>query len=209
MHTLQEARPALCTPAQSPDRSIPSLPSGAWALLLQAPTLPSSSSSPAFTTSASGLTGTEYFRTSTHPERELFENFVCVSRALSTSWAGPGHPGGRLRVSGISQHTGGKPPRKSHLLDPLLQPCDTALRLPIPVPRSNPGRGRTTRKPSAAGAFLHDQQPNGVRREREVAGESSGSSYPFKGRLAEGSFFLPHPRNRGAPRRSTVASGRL
>lgn len=138
-----------------------------------------------------GLPGTEYFRTSTHTEREPFENFVCVSRALSTSWAGPGHPGGRLRVSGISQYTGGKPPRKSHPLDPLLQPCDTALRLPIPVPRSPPGRGRTTRKPSAAGTFLHDQQPSGVRREREVARKSSGSSYPFKGRLAEGSFFPP------------------
>lgn len=143
------------------------------------------------------------------PKGEPFENFVCVSGALSTSWAGPGHPGGRLRVSGISQYTGGKPPRKSHILDPLLQPCDTALRLPIPVPRSPPGRGRTMRKPSAAGAFLHNQQPHGVRREREVAGESIGSSYPFKGRIAEGSFFLPHPRNRGAPRRSTVASGRL
>lgn len=114
---------------------------------------------------------------------------MCVSRALSTSWAGPGHPGGRLRVSGISQYTGGKPPRKSHPLDPLLQPCDTALRLPIPMPRSPPGRGRTARKPSAAGAFLHDHQPSGVRRERKVAGDSSGSSYPFKGRLAEGSFF--------------------
>lgn len=95
-------------------------------------------------------------------------------------------------MSGISQYTGGKPPRKSHPLDPLLQPCDTALRLPIPMPRSPPGRGRTARKPSAAGAFLHDHQPSGVRGERKVAGESSGSSYPFKGRLAEGSLFSSH-----------------
>lgn len=109
------------TPAGSPDRSIPSLTSGAGALL-QAPTLPSSSRSPAFSTAAPGLPAAEYFRTSTHPEREPSENFVCVPRALSTSWAGPGHPGGRLRVSGISQCTEGKPPRKSHPFDPLLQP---------------------------------------------------------------------------------------
>lgn len=96
-------------------------------------------------------------------------------------------------MSGISQYTGGKPPRKSHPLDPLLQPCDTALRLPIPMPLLPPGRGRTARKPSAAGAFLHGQQPSGVRGEREVSGESSGSSYPFKGSLAEGSFFSRIP----------------
>lgn len=101
-----DAQPVARTPARSPDRSIPSLTSGAGAHL-QAPTLPSSSRSPAFSTAAPGLPAAEYFRTSTHPEREPFENFVCVPRALSTSWAGPGHPGGRLRVSGISQCTGG------------------------------------------------------------------------------------------------------
>lgn len=134
------------TPAQSPDRSIPSLTSGARALL-QAPTLPSSSRSPAFSTAAPGLPVAEYFRTSTHPEREPFENFVCLPRALSTSWAGPGHPGGRLRVSGISQCSGSKPPRKSHPFDPLLQPCDTALQHPILCPDRPQGAGEPRGKP--------------------------------------------------------------
>lgn len=168
------------TPVQSPDRSIPSRTSGAGAPL-QAPTLPSSSRSPAFSTAAPGLPAAEYFRTSTHPEREPFENFVCAPRALSTSWAGPGHQGGRLRVSGISQCTGGKPPRKSHPFDPLLQPCDTALQHPILIPGSPPGSGRSARKPSSVSAFLHGHQLSVVlvRREREVAGESGGSSKPF------------------------------
>lgn len=70
---LPEAQPVARTLARSPDRSI--LTSGAGALF-QAPTLPSSSRSPAFSTAAPGLPAAEYFRTSTHPEP--FENFVCA-----------------------------------------------------------------------------------------------------------------------------------
>lgn len=162
--------------ARTPAQSIPSLTSGAGTLL------PSSSRSPAFTTAAPGLPATKYFRTSTHPEREPFENFVrvCVCLGLCPHpGQGPGHPGGRLRVSGISQCTGGKPPRKSHPFDPLLQPCDTALQHPILMPGSPPGRGRTARKPSSVSAFLLCHQLSVVRREREVAGESSSSSNLF------------------------------
>ena len=97
--------------ARTPAQSIPSLTSGAGTLL-QARTLPSSSRSPVFTTAAPGLPAAEYFRTSTHPEREPFENFVCVCvcvpRALSTSWAGPGSPGWAPEgVRNFTMHPGG------------------------------------------------------------------------------------------------------
>jgi hypothetical protein len=172
--------------ARTPAQSIPSLTSGAGTLL-QARTLPSSSRSPVFTTAAPGLPAAEYFRTSTHPEREPFENFVCVCVCVCLGLCphpgqGPGHPGGRLRVSGISQCTrggGSKPPRKSHPFDPLLRPCDTALQHPILMPGSPPGRERTARKPSSVSAFLLCHQLSLVRREREVAGESSSSSNLF------------------------------
>jgi hypothetical protein len=85
----QEAR---ASPAQPPDphtrgRSIPSLlPPGRGT-----PGSPSTHhpflflASPPPPPAAPGLAATEHFGTSTHPKREPFENFVCQSRALSTS----------------------------------------------------------------------------------------------------------------------------
>lgn len=77
------------------------------------------------------------------------------------------------------------------------------------MPRSPPGRGRTARKPSSVSAFLHCHQLSVVRREERLAGESSSSGKPLLRAPHGRVLFLPHPRNRGAPRQSNVASGRL
>ena len=74
--------------------------------ILHAPAIPSSSSRarlpgpppPAFQPQS-------ILRLPPTPTRGPFENFVYL-RLLSTSWAGPGHQRGCLRVSGISQCTG-------------------------------------------------------------------------------------------------------
>lgn len=181
------------TPAQSPDTSIPALPSGA-AALLQGFSLP-----PRIQYRRPRLAATEYFRTSTHPEREPFENFVCMPRALSTSWAGPGHSGGRLRVSGISQCTGGEPPRKSP--PPLgsaftgVWHCASVPNSQAPIaPRARENREETLR--SRRFPPLSPAKPCAL-----VEGGSSGKQQlkqPHLRTPPRGILFLPHPRNRGA-----------